>query len=82
MKELIERLSGDMSTVEEIEKDIKDSIKKKDKLYARMEDDYKKGNMTRSKVTSYNAEISRNNDRIFELRKMLNNIKKLKNNES
>ena len=61
---------------------IEDSIKKKDKLYDRMEADYKKGNMSRSKVTKYNAEINRHNDRIFELRELLKKMKKGQNNES
>jgi predicted transcriptional regulator len=57
--------------IAEIKKDIEDTQKKKDQLYARMEKDYASGAMTRARVTTYNANIGGLNDRIFELKNML-----------
>jgi SWI/SNF-related matrix-associated actin-dependent regulator of chromatin subfamily A-like protein 1 len=56
----------------DIKKDIKETQNKIDKLRDRQLKDWQSGSITRKRTTTYNAEISRHNDRIQELKKLLN----------
>jgi SWI/SNF-related matrix-associated actin-dependent regulator 1 of chromatin subfamily A len=60
--------------VKEIEDDIKDTQNRIDKLRDRQFKDYQSGNITRAKITTYNADISNYNDRLQELKQDLKNL--------
>jgi SWI/SNF-related matrix-associated actin-dependent regulator 1 of chromatin subfamily A len=68
-KPVIDDVSKD---IVDIKRDINETRKKIEKLRERQLKDWQSGDITRKRTTTYNAQISQHNDRIQELKNILN----------